>query len=427
VGRGQDAGPPVIVLAPPRFVAPLGVIRSLRRLGARVHCLRTDEPSIAGASRWCAGQLAVGRNGRPAGLPEAAVVEQLLAAGRKLSLPPGGGGRGWGGTRRPILLAGSDEWAILVADHADELRPSFAFPETPAAVVRAVTSKAGLHRLATEHGVPTPRVLVPTRADEVAAMADELRYPVMLKPVVSLPGEERVALVHEPAHLLERYQAMGGAGHVLLQEYVPGDDRDIWMFNGYFDRASRCLAGFTARKVRQLPPGMGLCAIGVCERNAEVERLTEGFLSAIGYQGVVDVDYRWDRRDGTYKVLDVNPRLGGAFRLMVDRRGLDVARAMYLDLTGRPVPAVEPVDGRRWLLEAADLLAFRDYRRAHGLTFGRWLRSLRGVEEGATFSWTDPLPFLVSMRVLAADTFGGRWRRASGRARASIQRLRQSA
>ncbi len=406
--------PPVLVLAPPRFVAPLGVIRSLRGLGARVHCLRTVEPSIACASRWCAGQLEIGRNGRPAGLPDTQVVEQLLAAGRDLG-------------SRAILLAGSDEWAILIADHAEALRPAFVFPETPAAIVRGLTSKADLHVLATSHGVPTPRVLIPRRPDEATAMAAELGYPVMLKPVVSLPGEERVALVSEPANLLDQFQAMGGAGRVLLQEYVPGDDSDIWMFNGYFDRRSQCLAGFTARKVRQLPAGMGLCAIGVCEPNDQVERLSRRFLSAIGYQGVVDIDYRWDERDGTFKVLDVNPRLGGAFRLMVDRRGLDVARAMYLDMTDRAVPHVELKAGRRWLLEAADLLAFRDYRRSQGLTFRRWLRSLRGVEEAATFSWADPLPFLVSMRVLATDTFSGRWQRVSSRARTSIRRLRQAA
>jgi predicted ATP-grasp superfamily ATP-dependent carboligase len=347
------------------------------------------------------------------GLPESVVVEQLVTAGARL-----------GGNA--VLLPGSDEWAILVADHAEELRRVFTFPEAPAEVVRALTSKAGLYELAVRHGVPTPRVLVPARPDELATMADELTYPVMLKPVVSLPGEERVALVQTPAELRERYDAMGGIGRVLLQEYVPGDDADIWMCNAYFDGSSRCLAGFTARKVRQLPPGMGLCAVGVCERNDEVLGLTERFLSAVGYRGVVDVDYRWDRRDGSYKVLDVNPRLGGAFRLMVGRDGLDVARAMYLDLTGQPVPAVDQRDGRRWLLEAADLLAFRDYRRQQGLTLGRWLRSLRGVEEGATFSWTDPLPFLVSMRVLVTDTFGARWERASVRARSSLQRPRPS-
>lgn len=400
---------PVLVLAPARFVAPLGVMRSLRELDVPVHCLQHEGPSVAGSSRWCAGRVAAGRDGRPAGLPEAEVLDQLLDAGRRL-------GEG------AILLPASDEWAIFVATHAALLRQRFVFPVVPLDVVLAVTSKAALHDLAVRHGVCTPRIRVPDGQDQVRGMADELGYPVLLKPVASLPGQEAVALVHEPASLVDQFAAMGGPGRVLLQEYVPGEDSDIWMYDGYFDRQSRCLADFTARKVRQHPAGMGVCSLGVCEPNDDVVEQSRRLLTAIGYRGVVDIDYRRDRRDGSYRLLDVNPRLGGAFRLMVDRRGLDVARAMYLDLTGQPVPAVEPNPGRRWLLEAADMIAYGHYRRTHGLNARAWLRSLRGLQEPATFSLRDPLPFLASMRVLAAETLGGRWHRYAARVRAGLRR-----
>ena len=46
--------------------------------------------------------------------------------------------------------------------------------------------------------------------------------------------------------------------NILFQEYIPGRDEDVWMFNGYFDRDSRCLAGFTGVKLRLgvTPPRM---------------------------------------------------------------------------------------------------------------------------------------------------------------------------
>src|SRR5207249_464504 len=79
------------------------------------------------------------------------------------------------------------------------------------------------------------------------------------------------------------------------------------------------------------------------------------------------------------------------------------------------VPEVEVSDGRRWFREDSDLIAFRHYRRTDGLTLSGWLRSYRGVRESSTFSLSDPLPFLTSMRLLAADTLGGRRsRRAAG-------------
>ena len=241
-------------------------------------------------------------------------------------------------------------------------------------------------------------------------MADGLRYPLLLKPEVTLPGEQRIAMAHGPRELEAQYPAMAGRGGVVLQEYVPGDDGDNWMFDGYFDDESRCLCGFTARKLRQHPAGRGVCTAGVCEHNQRVLELSERFLGAIRYRGVVDIDYRWDRRDGSYKVLDVNPRLGGAFRLMVDRGGMDVARAMYLDLTGGEVRVGRPDEGRGWLVEAADLIASRHFTRSHGLrrALRTWSSSLGGVRELATFSCTDPGPFMTSMRVLVRDTMEGR-------------------
>jgi D-aspartate ligase len=396
--------PPVLVLAPPRFVGPLGIMRTLQPWGVRVYSLATDSPSIPNASRLCAGTFAIGRDGRPVGQPPHAILESLLTAGRRL-------GEG------VVLVPGSDEWSVFVARHGLELRDTFRFPEMPLELVDGLASKKGLFELASKYGLPTPRILVPATEDELAAAAEELQFPVMLKPIESRPGRQGMELVPTRQELLPRYRAIDDPGNILCQEYIPGGDQDVWVFNGYFDWESRCLAAFTGRKIRQHPAHMGLIALGVCERNDEVRRQTEQFLAEVGYRGVVDIGYRWDRRDGRYKVLDINPRLGGAFRLFVDRRGLDVMRAMYLDLTGRSVPEVEQKDGRKWLLEAAEILSLGHYRRDDGLTFRAWLRSLRGLEEGATFSVNDPLPFVVAMRLMAQDTLEARISRLVGRLR----------
>jgi predicted ATP-grasp superfamily ATP-dependent carboligase len=124
-----------------------------------------------------------------------------------------------------------------------------------------------------------------------------------------------------------------------------------------------------------------------------VEAVTHRLMKALGYRGIVDMGYRYDARDGRYKLLDVNPRIGATFRLFVGSNGLDVARALYLDLTGQPVPASQAPEGRRWLVENQDLSAGLVYLRDGHLTPAEWLRSLRGVSEVAWFAWDDPVPF----------------------------------
>ena len=143
----------------------------------------------------------------------------------------------------------------------------------------------------------------------------------------------------------------------MIQEYIPGGDDSIWMFNGYFNAHFECLFAMTGKKIRQSPVHKGVTSLGVCLRNGDVDNLTRRFMKTIGYRGILDIGYKYDARDGKYKVLDVNPRIGSTFRLFVGDNGLDVARAEYLDLTGQRVPSSEIVEGRKWFVEDRDLVS----------------------------------------------------------------------
>jgi hypothetical protein len=71
---------------------------------------------------------------------------------------------------------------------------------------------------------------------------------------------------------------------------------------------------------------------------------------------------------------------------------MDVARYLYLDLTGQRLPPGTPVEGRKWVVEDWDLESSLDYRREGALSLAEWLGSFAGVEEGAWFAWDDWAP-----------------------------------
>jgi D-aspartate ligase len=398
-------------MGPPRYVGPLGVMRSLGRLGVKVYGLRHHSRSASTSSRYCSGTVSVGSDGRP-WPDDARTLAELAAAGKRL-------GEG------TILIPGSDEWSILVAGHSAYLARWFRFPIVPLDLVEALAAKDGLYRLATTHGLPTPRIVFPGSREQAVSESSRLQYPVMLKPVRSRPDVLEKAVAGDRRQLLEAYRWMEESPHapnVMFQEYIPGTDSDVWIFNGYFDAESRCHAAFTGVKIRQHPAKMGIASLGELRQNESVIKATCDFMRAVGYRGIVDIGYRFDGRDGRYKVLDINPRLGGAFRMFVDENGMDVARAMYLDLTGQPVPAVAPKYGRRWINETADLVAATHYRRLDGLTLTAWLRSLRGIREGATWGSDDPVPFVVAMYGLVHETLAAKWGRFRKQAQAALNR-----
>ena len=92
----------------------------------------------------------------------------------------------------------------------------------------------------------------------------------------------------------------------------------------------------------------------------------------------MDIDYRFDNRDGQYKLLDFNPRIGAQFRLFEDSEKVDVARALYHDLTGQSVRRSPQIDGRVFVVEPHDCLS-SPLRLAPRTLVRDWWRSFKGA------------------------------------------------
>ena len=188
-------------------------------------------------------------------------------------------------------------------------------------------------------------------------------FPLVLKPIDVVRFRQRndlaMYIAEDRVDALAAYDRLEdpAAPNVMLQEYIPGPSSSVWVFTGYFDSRSNLVFGAGGTKVRQYPIGTGTTCFGVVQSNPEMEAVTARFVKALGYSGVFDCGYRYDAADGRYKLLDVNPRLGSNFRQCVGRNGLDVARALYLDLTDQAVPSDIPAEGRVWWVENIDIAA----------------------------------------------------------------------
>lgn len=305
--------------------------------------------------------------------------------------------------RRTILIPTSDELSVFVADHDDQLARHFNFTHNDPDLVKKLISKKGMYQLALEHDIPTPTTLFPRDFDEVKEFAEQVTFPVMLKGILGNRLQERtnqkMVIVRSKEELFKNYKWLEDpdSPNLMIQEYIPGGDDQVYIFNGYFNEQSECLASFTGFKIRQFPIHTGCASLGECSWIEEVSSQTKNFMKKIGYKGILDIGYRLDPRDGRYKVLDVNPRLGGAFRLFVAENDMDVARTLYLDLTDQEIPPVIPREGRRWLIEDFDIMSTFHYFQEGSLTIWQWMRSFKGVEEGAWFNWKDPVPFIVML------------------------------
>jgi predicted ATP-grasp superfamily ATP-dependent carboligase len=357
-------------------------VRSLGRLGVPVYCIDADRFTPAFFSKYCRRRFVwdVDRASAQDSLSFLTGVAQAIGG-------------------RPVLIATSDLGAMLVAEHRDRLLGQFIFPNQPADLIRSLCSKKKMYHLARKWGVSTPQTAFPQSKQEVLEYLETARFPILFKPIEKrFPSDMMspwmMSLVHGKKELLECYEAVEdlSAPNVMLQEYIPGADDMTWTFNGYFDQAGECRVAFTGRKLRNYPAYFGQASLGLCAKNSQVESATVAFMQAIGYRGPLDLGFRYDARDGQYKLNDVNPRVGAMFRCFYGQNGMDVARALYQDMTGQPVIPATTQEGRKWIVEDVDWISALRYWRDGNLTVREWLRSVRGIDESAFFSRDDLRP-----------------------------------
>ncbi|MER5901931.1 ATP-grasp domain-containing protein [Streptomyces mirabilis] len=331
----------------------VGAIRSLGRLGIPMYAITEDRYTPAAASRYLRRAFVWPTTGTEE--PER-LVEGLLRIGARIGRPT-------------VLVPTDEEAAVLIAEHQEELGERFLFPRVDAKLPRRLASKQGLHELCVEHGIPSPAAAFPQSYEEIVEFAESARFPIVAKNREafvrrSQPAVNGTTRIATREGLLSLARDWGDQPGVILQEYLPREEAEDWIVHAYFDADSTPLAMFTGVKVRSWPPHAGMTANAYVVDNPELADLAARFIKQIGFSGVIDLDLRFDRRDGQYKLLDFNPRMGAQFRLFENESGIDVVRAMHLDLTGRTVPEGEQRAGHRYIVENIDLPALLAYRRS---------------------------------------------------------------
>jgi D-aspartate ligase len=381
---------PAVVLKLDRNVmhhGGLGVIRSLGRLGVPVYGVHEGPLAPAASSRFLQGRYFW----NPGGHDAARIQDGLLRLADRIGEPA-------------VLIATDDAGAIFLAEHGDALRSAFLFPHPPPDLPRRVAGKYSLYQLCRALGVPTPQAVIADSTASIGQFAAVAGFPLVAKLTEPWHGDRRLhstTIIADRAALNRIWAACDRAGGgLMLQEFIPASTQSDWFFHGYCDCSSACRPAFTGIKERSYPARAGLTSLGRSAANDDLCAQVCRLLAVTSYRGIMDLDIRWDARDGQFKVLDFNPRLGAQFRLFADTAGVDVAIAQYLDLTGQEVPHGEQIHGRRLLVENYDPIAAVNYWRSGELPVRTWAASLRGVDETAWFARDDLLPFgLMCLRM----------------------------
>jgi predicted ATP-grasp superfamily ATP-dependent carboligase len=364
----------------------LNLLRPLGRAGIPVIVATPDARAPVLASRFCSGSLLLPPLGQRAG-----VALALVRLGERLLRELG----------KPVpLFYGNDDVQTLIQEHREALAPYFRLVLNEPATARALLDKDLFQTLAENRGLPVPRVL---RWDELA----RVECPVLVKPKTKTAWDE--SAVH-----LRLFEGAGKARvfasgrdvvgnplvellreQLLFQEYLPGDDRNLYSFHGFATERSEVLAWFVGRKVRTWPALTGATSYLELAHEDDVALAGLDAVARLGLKGVFKVDFKKDARTGRYRLLEVNARFN-LWHHAAAWNGLNLPLIAYEYLVHGRRPAWQDYDTKvRWLCFELDFRAYRDLTTQGQLGAAAWLRSLADAPKVYdVFSWSDPVPFL---------------------------------
>jgi D-aspartate ligase len=382
--RDTARGPGAIVIG--GDYQGLGIVRSLGRAGVPVVVL-DDEVSIARASRFSR------RTVRARSLRTEADTLQALGALRERH-----GLEGW------LLYPTREETVAALARNRSRLARWFRVPTPAWDVVRYAWDKRATYTLAQRIGVATPRTWCALREEDIDAF--DMPGPMILKPAIKehfiyRTGAKawRADTVPELRRRFRRAADIVGDAEVMVQELVPGDGAQQFAYCGLFKDGAP-LATMTVRRRRQHPSDFGRASTFVETVDLPaIEEPSIRFLRAIGYYGLVELEYKLDPRDGRYKLLDVNPRTWG-YHSLGGAAGVDFPYLLYRDQLGEKPAPIRARPGVRWIRLATDVPNAAVDIRARRLRVGDYLHSLRGIDLEAVFSLQDPLPAAYELMLL---------------------------
>jgi len=370
----------------------LGVVHALGEAGIRVVVLHYDARDMAHASRFAESSAQV-----PHPLhDEPAFVRTLLR-----------GADEWAGS---LLVPASDESVVAISRNRDALARHYIVATTEWAVTERFIDKLRTYEIAGRHGIAAPRTLVPGSVVDLEVQAEQIGFPLLLKPAESHRFYERFKRKMVPVDgmpaLRAAYEDARAAGlSVMLQEIIPGPDELVVNYNAYiWDGVPR--AEFTARQLRKAPPRFGSPRVVVGERIPEVVDPGRRILAAMGFDGYACTEFKFDPRDGTYKLMEVNGRhnLSG---LLAVRSGVNFPLLQYRHLVEGVMPEpAEPEYGLYWTDAFRDVGYSLVNLRAEGYAPAEYLRPYARRHCDAILDRRDPGPCLARFRYLVRHARG---------------------
>lgn len=358
----------------------LGVARICHKLGMEVHLFNEEELCVTRFSNTCS------KFYRFTG------EQDLLKKLQKHNVPK----------HQALLMPTNDRWVGFLADNYQELSKWYKLSIPGPEVTDICYNKIKTYTRAKEMGIPIPESFFPKSAEEVAAMQDDIVYPVVIKPAVMhkffTKLGKKVYLCRNQLELMENYRLATEVivpEEIIIQEFLAGGPTKLYSF-GSFCSGSKVWGSFVANRIRQKPMDFGVSTtFARTVVNPRIDELATRFLTGIEYFGVSETEFMYDEKTQDFKLIEINPRTW-KWHTISNSIGINLIGMLIDYLNGEALQEQHnQLEGIAWTERLTDTYVVITEAMKGRLNYANYLKTLMNKKEYACFSWKDPMPGLM--------------------------------
>ncbi len=265
-----------------------------------------------------------------------------------------------GHNEKLILIACGDGYAELISKHKDELSETFVCPYVDYKMLKRLNSKESFYEVCDEYDLPYPSTKIITKAmyESGVSITPPFPFPVALKPTNSVEwldihfeGRKKAFTIHSQVELnsvIGKIYDNGYTSDLILQDFVPGDDSHMRVLNAYVDQNHQVKMMCLGHPLLEdpTPAAIGNYVAIVPEYNQPLYDKMKKFLEDIQFTGFANFDMKYDERDQTFKLFEINIRQGRS-SFFVTLNGYNLASWLVKDYVTNELSGADTVFGNQ--------------------------------------------------------------------------------
>ena len=301
-----------------------------------------------------------------------------------------------------LIFPTNDEAVEFLSFHYTTLNQQFAMGIPNPQLVTLFNDKRKAYQYVTAEGIPCPKCWYPNTMEEVQNIAQELPYPVVVKPGIMYSFHatfgKKAYRCDNADNLLSIFQRIHDAQYpidtLLIQEFLSGGPKYLYSY-GVFAVDGEPQVSLMANRIRQNPMDFGNSTTFAmtCEI-PQIEEQSKKLLLMVRYFGLGEVEWMYDPNTNEYKFLEINTR-AWKWHTISNQLGFSFIGAMIDYYNGVITEHPTATQTVGWVERLTDCTVSAKEILRGRMKVSTIKNSYELPKENAVWQWSDPLPGIM--------------------------------